>query len=234
MSSVLKKIFSGKSDEEVHSDFLKFGRGEFKNKYLIEAKKQKDKWSIKTGPEFANFLVRRCLEESSGKIAIKGVIVATFDISKDAGFETNGIKQFMGVKQVIVNSEIEPGKVISLMNRYPRAFFALSFATSQSELKIKPKAPKGAKPSAKGEKEPKAGFCSLKTSDRKTVDELFFDFPDFKEIRINHTLKINEIIIPKNESDPVRMRENSKRKGIIERKIVVDGSEKVKEQPFEA
>ena len=36
---VVKKIFDGVSDDEVHSDFLKFGRGEYKNKYLLEGKR---------------------------------------------------------------------------------------------------------------------------------------------------------------------------------------------------
>ena len=60
MSSVLKKIFSEQSDEEVHNEFIKFGKGVFENRYLLEAKKQKDKWAIKTSAEFSNFLVRSC------------------------------------------------------------------------------------------------------------------------------------------------------------------------------
>ena len=60
---VVKKIFDGVFDEEVHLSFLKFGRGEYKNKFLLEGKKQKSKWAIKTGAEFANFLVRKCLEK---------------------------------------------------------------------------------------------------------------------------------------------------------------------------
>ena len=37
---VVKKIFEGNFDEEVHNDFLKFGRGEYNNRYLLEGKKQ--------------------------------------------------------------------------------------------------------------------------------------------------------------------------------------------------
>ena len=40
---IIKKIFDGQPDEEVHSDFLKFGKGEYRNKFLVEAKRQKDK-----------------------------------------------------------------------------------------------------------------------------------------------------------------------------------------------
>ena len=37
---IIKKIFEGEFDEQVHNQFLKFSRGEFKNKYLINGKKQ--------------------------------------------------------------------------------------------------------------------------------------------------------------------------------------------------
>ena len=72
MKNTIAKIFSGETDEEVHSDFIKFSRGIFQDRYLIEGKKQKEKWSIKTSAEFANFFVRRCLEKSPGEINIKG------------------------------------------------------------------------------------------------------------------------------------------------------------------
>lgn len=238
MENVIRKIFSGKCDEEVHRDFVKFSRGVFEDRYLISAKKQKDRWSIKTGSEFANFLVRRCLESASsasGKVKIKGVIVATFDVTKEAGFEVKGIKQFMGIKQMQIDSEIEPQKIISLMDRQPKAFFALSFSTSNCELKIKPKAPKSSKPAAKGEaSELKIDFCALKTSDESIIKDLFFDAPIFKEIIVRHTLKIDEIILPKGEKDPAKMRENAKRKGVLKRIVKVDGSEKISEKGFEA
>ena len=57
---IIKKIFSKKFDDEIHSDFLKFGRGEFKDRYLIDVKKQSSGWSIKTSSEFTNFFVKKC------------------------------------------------------------------------------------------------------------------------------------------------------------------------------
>jgi hypothetical protein len=74
---VIRKIFEGVSDDEVHNDFLKYSRGNFKDKYLLEGKKQSDKWSIKAGAEFANYLVKKCLEKVSGNISAKGIIVST-------------------------------------------------------------------------------------------------------------------------------------------------------------
>lgn len=234
MESVLKKINAGKFDDGVHSEFVKYSKGVFGNKYLLDAKKQKDKYSIKAGAEFANFLVRSCLEKVSGKIKVSGIIVSTFDLRKEIDFPIERVKQFMGIKQLVVNGEMEPKEIISVMDRYPKAFFALSFSTPESDLKIKAKAPKSAKPAATGEKEPKADFCSLKTTDKSIVNDLFFDFPNFSEIKIVHTLNIKDIILPKGESDPAKIRELAKRKGIITRKVNADGKESVKEMPFEA
>lgn len=228
----IKKIFSGIFDEEVHSDFLKFGKGEFKDKYLIDGKKQADKWIIKTGPEFANYLVRLALEKAKGKVKVTGVVVSTLQmdisISKD-------LKQFMGIKQYKVDTETEASVILDLMKKYPRAFFALSFVLPDLELKIKPKAPKSAKPST-SEKEPKAEFCSLKTTDEKIAKELFFDTSFVKEVAIKHIVKIDQIVYPKDfaKMKPEDVREQSKRKGVIVRQITADGKVEVREAKFEA
>jgi hypothetical protein len=229
----IKKIFSGIFDAEVHSDFLKFGKGEYKDKYLLNGKKQGDKWVMKAGAEFANNLVRLGLQKAKGKVKITGVIVSTLKmdipISKD-------LKQFMGIKQYKVDTEIEASEVLSLMEKYPRAFFALSFILPDYELKIKAKAPKSAKPSTKEVKEPKAEFCSLKTTDEKVLKEIFFDITPVKEVAVKHILKIEQIVYPKDfaKMKPEDVREQSKRKGVIVREILVDGKSEKKEAKFEA
>lgn len=230
---IIKKVFDGNFDEEVHSDFLKFGRGEFKSKYLLVVKAQKDKFSIKTGPELANTLVKESLKKISGKILIKGVIVSTGEL--EISF-SNDKKQFMGIKQFKVDAEVDPREILDCMEKYPRAFFALSYKTDSYELKIKPKAPKSAKPSTKGEKEVVADFCSLKTKDRELIKTLFFDVGTFKEIKISHDILIEKIIYPKDFASmkPEDVREQSKRKGKVIRKIEIDGKTLVKEAEFEA
>jgi len=237
---IIKKIFERVSDEEVHSDLLKFGRGEFKDKYLIEAKKQADKWSIKTGPEYANFLVKRGLEKISDKVFISGAIISTFDIRAGMGGSVfsseEEVRQFMGIKQLKVNLEVNSSRVLEVMARYHRAFFALSFSLPGYELKIKSKAPKSVKPSSGGEKKAGADFCSLKTTDVNFIKELFFDFPNFKEISVKHTIKIDEMIYPKDfvKIKPEEVREKSKRKGVLIREVVIDGKSEKREAYFEA
>lgn len=227
----IKDIFAGKyNEEEVHNEFIKFSRGEFKAKYLIDAKKKKDGWAIKTGPEFVNAIVKLCLDKAPEKIKVTGVIVSTMKV--EANF-IQGIKQFMGIKQHKVDGEIGKKELLDMMQKNPRVFYALSFSTPSCELKVKAKAPKSAKPST-SEKEPTPEFLSLKTSDQDIVNELFFDNPNFQEIKIKHLLNIQEIVYPRDVKGmkPEEVREKSKRKGIVVREAVADGQTKKSQAEF--
>ncbi len=230
--NIIKNIFEGNVTEEDHGEFVKFGKGVFDCRYLIEARKQKHSWAIKTGPEFVNSIVKMCLQKASEEVEVSGVIVSTFKI-EDSDLPIERVKQFMGVKQAMINAKIAPAKILAAMEKYRRAFFALSFSAPFCQLKVKAKAPKNAKPKAAGEKEPKAEFCSLKTSDASIVKDILFDIPEFKEVKIKHSIAINEIMLPRGVSDPVQLRELSKRKGVLKREIEVDGRKSVKEANFE-
>lgn len=231
---VVKKIFDENFDEEVHRDFLKFGRGEYSNKYLLEGKKQKNKFSIKTGPEFVNFLVKRFLEKVSEDIEIKGIIVSTIDLREEISFDIIKAGNFQGIRKLNIDTVISPLKILELMEKHPGAFFALSFKGDNFVLKIKAKAPKSGKPGKKSDDGPKADFCSLKTIDKNLVDELFFGVGDFNEVSISHQINVREIIYPGDMDSlkPLEIREQSKRKGIIIRKAIVDGVNNVSEARF--
>lgn len=227
----IKDIFAGKYNEaEVHNEFIKFSRGEFKSKYLIDAKKKKEGWVIKAGPEFVNAIVKLCLDKAPENIKVTGVIVSTMKVEADF---IKGIKQFMGIKQHKVDGEINKKELLDMMQKNPRVFYALSFSTPSCELKIKAKAPKSAKPST-SEKEPTPEFLSLKTSDNDIIEELFFDNTNFQEIQIKHVIKIQDIVYPKdvNGMKPEEVREKSKRKGVVVRQVVVDGQTKTSQAEF--
>jgi len=232
MDSVISKIFAGEIDNFVHMDFIRFSKGVFKNKYLLEGKKQKSKWSIKTGAEFGNYLVKKCLSGVSGSLKFKGIIVSTLKLKDEVDFEIVKVKQFMGIKQLVIDTEIDVSKILDMMSEHPKAFFALSFETDNCKLKIKAKAPKGAKPSGKGGGLPKADFCSIKTSEKSILNDLFFDYPHFEEISVNHTITIKDIKLPEGETDPVMIRKLAKKVGSVKRSVIVDGEEKVSEKDF--
>ncbi len=232
---VMKKIFDGVFDEEVHANFLKFGRGEYKNKYLLEGKRQAKKWAVKAGAEYANLLVRKCLEKVEGNIEVKGIIVSTRDLRDEIKFDIKKVSNFQGVRKHVIDGEVEPGQIFELMAKYPKAFFALTFKGDGFVLKIKPKAPGDGK-KGKGDEGPVADFCSLKTDDRALLAYLFFGIGDFTEVKVRHQINVTDIVYPANmeELKPAEVREMAKRKGVIVRTAIVDGKEQVSEAEFVA
>jgi len=236
----IKKIFEGEKDKDAHLQFQKFSKGEFQNRALIEVKNSKDKSTIKTSPEFANELVKIMAEKlinKGGNVRVTGCIVSTLDLKDEIEFKE--IKQFQGVKRYLIDKEMSGQEIKELIKKLPKNFFGLSFSVNaDNQLKIKPKAPKSGKPGKKSE-EPKADFCSLKTSDLEIAKNFIFERPklDFKDAKINHTYLIEEIIIPeeiKKEGDFKKMREEAIRKGKIIRKVNIDGKESISEKEFEA
>jgi len=229
--SFARKVFEKKSDDSVHMQFQKFSRGEFKNKALVNAKNSRGKYSIATSYEYANDLVRLMAEKlGNSKTLVTGGVISTLDLTGIVDFSEK--KQFMGVKQYVINKEMTGKEILELCEKVPSAFTALSFKTEDSELKIKAKAPKSAKPSTKSSDEkPKVDFCKLITSDKNLAREILFDvnLEGFKKAEISHDFIITDLIIPQGEKDFAKMRELAKRKGKIIRKLDIDGIKSQKE-----
>ena len=234
MDSFIKKIFDQNTDDSVHLQFQKFSKGKYPFKALIVARRTKDKYSIATTPEFVNDFVRTVAEKLKGKSHVTGVVVSARDLTGELEFVDK--KQFMGVKRYIIDAEMSKDELIELCDKFPSSFLGLSFKTNDTELKIKPKAPKSAKPSTKSDEAPKVNFCRLITTDKDLVKGILFDvdLDKFKKAEINHTFVITSIEPPKGEKDPVKFREKAVRKGKVIRHIVVDGDVGEEEMDFEA
>jgi len=228
----IKKIFDRAVDENVHLQFQKFSKGEFRNRALIEVKKTGKGYSIKTSAEFANELVRVVAEKlGEESVKVTGAIVSTQDLTGELEFKDK--KQFQGVKRYLIDKEMSGTEIINLLEKFPKNFFALTFEVGDNKLKIKPKAPKSGKAGKEKDGGPKADFCSLKTSDKNVAESFVFEKPDFKEVKINHTFFIDELVLPDGEEDFAKIREMAKRKGRIVRTAVIDGVEMKKEIVFE-
>ena len=238
MDFFIKKIFNNEIDEIVHLQFKKFSRGEFKDRGVIIAKKSKDNFSINTSHEYANEFVRFLAEKlDESKTHATGVIVSTRNLDEELDFLNK--KQFMGVKQYVIDKEMTGTEILDLCNKLSSSFIGLSFSAGNSALKIKPKAPKSAKPSTKRGDNPKIDFCKLMTNDLTIVKSLIFDDEarNFNKIEISHDFIINEIIINdelKQEGDFAKIKEMAKRKGKVVRKLSIDGKKFVKEKEFVA
>lgn len=240
MDFFVTKIFENKAtnDELTHVQFQKFSRGEFKDRAIVIAKNSKGRYSLSTSAEYGNEFVRFLAEKlEEKKTHVTGVIVSTKDLRDELDFADK--KQFMGVKQYVIDKELSGKEILALCQKLPNAFFGLSFTVGATELKIKPKAPKSGKPSTKSAETPKADFCKLKTDDMELVNHLIFDSEahHFKQIEITHTFIIQEIVVGdelKKEKDFALIREKAQRKGKIIRKLKIDGKEIVKEKEFVA
>jgi len=228
----IKKVFDNQIGEEVHLQFQKFSRGEFTQRALIKAKKVKNIYTILTTAEFANEFVRIVAEKlGDEKTAVAGAVISTLKLDDELDFKSK--KQFMGIKQYIIDKHMSGNEITKLIEKLPKVFFALSFSGKGDVLKIKAKAPKSAKPKTK-DKAPKPDFCKLITSDEKIARDFVFEKPEFKDAEISHDFIIKEILIPKDEKDFAIAREKAKRKGIIVRRATIDGVKTAVEKEFEA
>jgi hypothetical protein len=228
----IKDLFDKKEGDTLHLQFQKFSRGEFRDRALIKAKRSGEKYTINTSAEFANELVRKLAEKlGKNKTRVTGAIVCTADLKGQLEFKE--VKQFQGVKRYLIDSEMSGEEILSLLDKFSKNFFALSFSFGDNILKIKPKAPKSSKPKNK-EKGPKADFCKLITKDKEWAESFVFENPNFKEANINHAFLIEKLILPEGEKDFAKIRELAKRKGRIIRTANIDGKEIKKEIEFEA
>jgi hypothetical protein len=231
MESFVRKIFEKKIDESVHLQFQKFSRGAFKYKALLKATHSSKGYSLYAGNEFANELVRLvAMKLGNEKTTVTGVIVSTSDLK--GKIPSTDLKQFMGIKQYIINGEMSGNEIVTLQDAFPDVFFALSFTAGDTILKIKPKAPKSAKPKT-SEAPPKADFCNVKTNDKQLVEAFIWE-QGWKTIEINHTFDIKDIELPHGAKDPNELRKLAKRKGVLIRNALIDGKESTKEATFVA
>jgi len=231
----IKKVFDGEGGEDVHLQFQKYSRGEFRNKALVKVKCSGARTTISTSAEFANELVKTMAEKlGEQRTIITGAIVSTSDLTGQLDFKEK--KQFQGIKRYLIEKEMSGREILELLSKFPKSFFALSFEVGEEKLKIKPKAPKSAKPKNK-EEAPKPDFCKLVTTNKAIVESFVFEDKKFKEANINHTFVIEEIITPEelqNEKDFAKVREMSKRKGKIVREISIDDQVFKEEKEFVA
>lgn len=229
----IKDLFDENIDSSIHLQFQKFGRGEFRDRAVINARQSKGKYTVYTTAEFANGLVRDVAKKlGDQKTHVKGAVISTNDLTGQLKFEDK--KQAIGIKKFIIDREMSGNEIIEILDKIPKAFFALSFSCDKdsTNLKIKPKVPKYGKPMKKGFEKP--NFCKLVTKNKELGTSFVFEQPDFKKAEIVHHFRINDLIKPEGETDFEKIRELSKRKGKIIRDAVIDDKKSKKEVEFEA
>lgn len=229
----IKRVFDGEIDERVHQQFIRFGKGEYRKRFIVSLWRTK-KIKIKTSFEFANDLVRLCAE--FGDCKASGIVLSKKDISKT--MSSNNIKGNSETKKAglyyqnnIDNQELTKEQLIELEKD---SYFTLLDLEGQGfKLKIKKKLPKPSKSEDKIDNK----FCQLEADEKfylRIKQDLFWDIPETKKANISHDVFIENIIMPQGETDYTRIREMAKRKGKIIREAVIDGQNIKSEKDFEA
>ncbi len=217
MDAFLKKIIDGKNDVDSHRYFLRFGKGIYNRRFLISYNKSKS-IKIKGSFEWANDFVKFVSEIEN--LSYSGSIMSKEQIPGQKGRKKGGSFLY----------EVESIR----LEHYPGAYSYLLDAESTGiKLKIKKSLPKPGKDAEKVDD----GFCVMELDFKywDVVKKTFFwDAPDTKKCVIEHSLIIESIEIPKNEKDPVKMRENAIRIGKIVRNISFDDKKDVKDYSIRA
>ena len=217
MEGFLKKVLEDKGDEDSHRYFIRFGKGDYKRRFLIslnKGKKIKIRGSFEWANDFVNFV------KETGDVAFSGTILMGEKIPGKEGKKQKGCFAY----------EISETGIEEFENAY---FYLLNVNSEDVVLKIKKKLPKPGKSEGKIDDK----FCSLDL-DLKYWDKVkgvfFWDVPECKKALIEHELKIDSIEFPEGEKDPVKIRELAKRKGKIVRKMIIGEEEIEKDFDFVA
>jgi hypothetical protein len=229
----VKKIFTNQTDEPVHRQFIRFGKGDYKGRFLLGLRKSKN-IKLKSSFEFANDFVFLC--SAFGNCKVSGEVLSKQDIS-----------DFMSMNNIQGDSETKKGGLFyknnissqeisgELLNKLAEeSYFALLDIEGEDFiLKIKKKLPKPGKNEGKIDDK----FCQLEVDNKyhqMIKDDFFWDMPDAKKINVKHEVVIDRIVMPEGEKDFAKIRELAKRAGKLIRIGDADGKEVRNEVGFEA
>mgnify|MGYP000627923593 CR=1 FL=1 len=231
----LNKIWQEKIDNSVHTQFVRFSRGKFENRAIINVRKQKNKVVLNSTFELANDLVM-FVSTLDKEFNVSGVILTKqnpLNLFKEIEINAEIINKKNLFHSKLEKIELSSEQISKIANI---AYYMLvDIICKKAILKIKKKLPQ---PSKSGKEKIDDKFCTLEISDSLFPlihKEFLFGLPkDFKKARIVHTYEISEILLPKDEKDFEQMRLKAIRVGKIIRNINVDGHIMREEKNFKA
>jgi len=220
----MKKIWNKNMDESVHSQFIRFSKGEFYGRAALKLQKSS---KIKLGGSFEwanDFAI--LVSELDPNAKFSGIIFTKKEVPDLIGKQKSGIYKY----------EVEDISSDKIQEIKDNAYSMLLDCDSEEiKLKMKKRLPKpGKSKNAKVDNK----FCQIET-DLKYWPQIrdAFMFPECKKCLIKHIIYVEDIIIPpvvSGEKDFAKVRELAKRKGKIIREMEVDKQEKQDEIEFEA
>ena len=222
----IKQIFNKRADDTAHQRFVKYSRGEYEGA-AVELKRQGNAIRVKGSIDYANVLGELIAENADTVFRVDGRIISKRKILDELKGLGIGAKARKKVRMHVstIKCDLSPGELKGIYDAFKDCHILLNLTPvekSNWKLRTKNSIPKPGDPVD-------AEFCSA-TLDisilYKVMDEICFDVEksDFREIKITHTYKIKELVIPEEyKNDPANARIFAKRKGEILRLVDVNG-----------
>jgi len=222
MTYSIKKIFQNKIDNLLHLQFVRFSRGIFENRAIVNISRNgkiKISGTYDVASDialFAAFLAKR--------INFSGILISREEIMEFKGEKKRGLFVYE-LNQSITYEQLE---------KISKNAFAMLFDCSEEGISLKTKKTLP-KPSPKSAGKVKDKFCVAQLDIKfwpLVKEEFLFDLPEGKKYYISNKYEINELILPENEKDSEKLRLLTKRKGKVTRKSIVDSKEIIQEKSF--
>lgn len=219
----MSRIFAQRSDEQIHRQFVRFGKGIFENRALISLTKGKEikiNSSFEYVHDFLNFV-----SELVQKINVSGIVLSKEPLNLGASVKKSGLYNYEIEREILSED---------LKNILAKSYSALFDAKAEGiELKCKKKLPK---PGKSGEGKIDDKFCVLILDERyaEQARQYFFHYApvNAKKVKTKYSVRIDDIIPPVGENDFEKIRLLAKRKGTITRIAEIDKQEQRKEIDF--
>jgi hypothetical protein len=252
MLHFISKIVLGEADDTVHWRLIKYSKGDFEGG-VIEAKVKGGSLTLGGSPEYEDLIGSLLAEHAPDQLEFK--ISGTIRCSKDQTALLRSIGIDSQMKRAKGKERYETKLIDKAANtQMLREVYDKLMGDCNILLTVKPV--EGGKewsmstkknyprPSTKGELKPSdTDFCKAVLSSSEDVIREVFQaiLPDlqdethaFKQLRVANVYRINEIVLPENRNklDFNEIRTIAKRKGVLTRKINIDGKEVAKEIEF--
>ncbi len=219
MKSFIRKIFEKEVDEQVHRQFMRFGKGKYEKKAalnLMISSSVKARGSFEYANDFVNLLA-----EYPAKFS--GIIVSKEQVPELGQGKKKG-------ELIAYDVSIDSETVKKVRDK---VYFMLLDGTGEGlNLKMKKSLPK---PGKSRDVKVDDKFCQLEADLKywEKIKEAFFWDIEGKKATLTHDYLIDNLRFPTGEKDFEKIRVLAKRTGKLVRKMIVDGRELVKETDFE-
>jgi hypothetical protein len=216
----IKEIFLGKPIDYIHSQFTRYGKGNFQVAAI----------TIKNGPaircdgsvHYVNIVGEIIASSSQQEFEVDGSIHAKRQIKVPLKAGKEKVKG--GLHSVEIKDKIHSDGLRMVYNDYKDGNILLSLTPSSGKWRL---SPKKKMPRPGGGLDEKFWNAVLEPSALDGImNEILFDVKDknFKEARITHEVSIEELVgSPELKKDAARFRLEAKRKGKIKRTVDIDG-----------